>query len=239
MDILFLINSNLKFKTVAKDRLFYDLYQYSVSFHLDEVSCLRELNHTYINTVIERRKVWREVAQQRWVNNKQLGNGMLTRRSKDITEETVTNLHDLTDILLRSRVDFKLVTSMSTAWIYTNDMTLLNKIDETNFLMWKMYGQAKVDRPKNTIRLKNPRHLHRGYFKNLKLTDQEKTQLTNFFVNQGTAIRVSPALLTWTKQNFQRTEDYFFIDYNEESWLTMLSLVRPGLIRKTVDLIAD
>ena len=239
MDILFLINSNLKFKTVAKDRLFYDLYQYSVSFHLDEVSCLRELNHHYIDTVIERRKVWREVAQQRWVNNKQLGKSILTRRSKDITEETVTNLHDLTDILLRSRVDFKLVTSMSTAWIYTNDLTLLNKINDIDFLMWKTYGQVKIDRPKNTIRLKNPRHLHRGYFKNLKLTDQEKTQLTNFFVNQGNAIRVSPALLNWTKQKFHRTQDYFFIDYNEESWLTMLSLVKPGLIRKTVELIAN
>ena len=238
MDTLFLINSNLKFKTVAKDRLFYDLYQYSVSYHLDEVSCLRELNHHYIDTVIERRKVWREVAQQRWVNNKQLGKSILTRRSKDITEETVTNLHDLTDILLRSRVDFKLVTSMSTAWIYTNDMTLLNKINDIDFLMWKTYGQVKIDRPKNTIRLKNPRHLHRGYFKNLKLTDQEKTQLTNFFVNQGNDIRVSPALLSWTKQKFHRTQDYFFIDYNEESWLTMLSLVRPGLIRKTVELIA-
>ena len=231
-----MINSNLKFKTVAKDRLFFDIYQYSVSFHLDEVSCLRELNHSYIDTVIERRKIWREVAQQRWVNNKQLGKSILTRRSKDITEETVANLHALTDILLRSRVDFKLVTSMSNAWIYTNDLDLLNKIDDIDFLIWKTYGQVKVDRPKNTIRLKNPKHAFRSYFKITKLTVEQKTHLTGFLLNQKT-VRLSPALDEWIVGPFNRTQDYFFIDHTEISWLTMLSLVRPGLIRKTMQII--
>ena len=55
-DTLFLTNLNLKFKPVVKDRLFYDQYTYCIGFHLDEVSCLRELNHQYIDVIIDRRR---------------------------------------------------------------------------------------------------------------------------------------------------------------------------------------
>jgi hypothetical protein len=118
-------------------------------------------------------------------------------------------------------------------------MDLINKIDQLGCLTNKTYTQAQIDRPKNTIRLRNPQHQHRGYFKRLKLTLDQKNHLINFFINQEEHIRLSPALVTWVDQQFLRTQDYFFIDYDEESWLLMLGLIHPGLIRKTVDLIAD
>jgi hypothetical protein len=235
---LFLINSNLKFKRTIKDRLFYDLYQYSVSFHLDEVSALRELNHQYIDVIIERRRQWREISLQRWTNSVQSNKNIITRRAKDITDETVINLHALTDVLLRSRVEFKLVTSVSTAWVYTNDIQLLETLDELDFLIWKNYSEAVVDRPKNTIKLKEPKHKYRSYLKCVKLTDEEKTHLCNFFANQHGHARISPALLKWMGERWHRTQDYFFVDHDDESWLVMLSLIKPSMIRKTVELIA-
>ena len=137
MDTLYLINSNLKFKSVVKDRLFYDRYNYCVSFHLDEVSCLRELNHQYIDVIIERRRQWRGVSLNRWANSAQASKTIVSRRAKDITDENVTNLHTLTDLLLRSRADFKLVTSVSSAWIYTNDVHLIQQVKELDFLICK------------------------------------------------------------------------------------------------------
>ena len=98
------------------------------------------------------------------------------------------------------------------------------------------YTRAVVGRPKNTIRLKDPRHQWRSYFKIGKLTAEQKTQLVNFLANQHT-VRLSPALTQWVDLKFTRTQDYFFIDYNEPVWLTMLSLVSPGLIRKTLQII--
>lgn len=236
-DTLFLTNLNLKFKPVVKDRLFYDQYTYCIGFHLDEVSCLRELNHQYIDVIIERRRQWREVSLQRWTNTVQSNKNIVTRRSKEITDENVTNLHTLTDVLLRSRVDFKLVTSVSSAWIYTNDVKLLEQVSELNFLICKTHTEAVVDRPKNTIKLKNPKHRYRSYLKCIKLTDKEKLQLCNFFINQQSHARIGPALLKWMGERWHRTQDYFFIDYDEESWLVMLSLVKPNMIRKTVELI--
>jgi hypothetical protein len=238
MDTLYLINSNLKFKSVVKDRLFYDRYTYCVSFHLDEVSCLRELNHQYIDVIIERRRQWREVSLNRWANAAQAGKTIISRRAKDITDENVTNLHTLTDLLLRSRVDFKLVTSVSSAWIYTNDVQLIEQVKELDFLICKTYTEAKINRPKNTIKLKDPKHSHRSYLKSVKLTDAEKTQLCNFFINQLGYARISPALLKWMGERYHRTQDYFFVDHNDESWLVLLSLIKPGMIRKTVELIA-
>ena len=209
-----------------------------MSFHLDEVSCLRELNHQYIDVIIERRRQWREISLQRWTTAIQSNKNIITRRAKDITDETVVNLHTLTDVLLRSRVDFKLVTSVSTAWIYTNDVKLLETVSELNFLIQKTYNQAIVDRPKNTIKLKDPRHRYRSYLKSVKLTDEEKTHLCNFFQNQQGHARISPALTKWITERWHRTQDYFFVDHDNESWLVMLSLIKPSMIRKTVELIA-
>jgi len=238
MDTLYLTNSNLKFKSVVKDRLFYDQYQYCVGFHLDEVSCLRELNHQYIDVIIERRRQWREISLQRWTNAIQSNKNIITRRAKDITDENVANLHNLTNVLLRSRVDFKLVTSVSSAWIYTNNTKLIKQVSELDFLICKTYTEAKVDRPKNTIKLKDPKHRYRSYLKSVKLTDEEKIHLCNFFTNQQGHARISPALVKWMEERWHRTQDYFFIDHDDESWLVMLSLIKPSMIRKTVELIA-
>jgi hypothetical protein len=208
---------------------------------LDEVSCLRELNHQYIDTIIERRKQWREISLQRWghsISGTPGSKTIVTRRPKEITDENVENLHTLTDILSRSCVDFKLVTSVSSAWVYTNEVSLVTQLSELPFLICKTYSEAVVNRPKNTIKLKDPAHSHRSYFKSIKLTEEEKVQLCNFFNNQQGHIRFSPSLLKWIDDQFYRTQDYFFIDHNDESWLLMLSLIKPGMIRKTVELIA-
>lgn len=233
---MYLINSNLKFKQVNRDRLFYERFHYSIGFYLSEVSCLRELNHEYIDTIIARRRQWREISLQRWSQGFPNKN-ILTRKPKDISDDTVKNLHELTDLLLNSGVEFKLITSVSTAWLYTNNLKLINQVDQLSFIQSKTYSQAQVTRPKDTIRLKNPKYQHRAYFGSHKLTLEEKQNLANFFRNQQDYVRISPSLETFFKLSFHRTQDYFFFDYSEDSWTLMLSLIRPGLIRKTLDII--
>jgi hypothetical protein len=139
--------------------------------------------------------------------------------------------------LLATRVDFKLVTSVSQAWVYTNNVELIEQLSQFDFLIAQQYTQAIIDRPKNTIRLRDPQHQYRSYLKSVKLTEEEKTQLINFLMNQQD-IRISPALAHWTEDRWHRTQDYFFVDHDTESWLVMLALVKPGLIRKTATLIA-
>ena len=217
--------------------MFYDRFQYCISFGLAEISCLREqeLDCARISHMLERRKQWREVAHQRW--NGQKPNAQQSRLWNEITEEVEQNLYDFAAVLRNSGVDLKLVVSSNCGWVYTNSLELINQLKPMRMLTGKKYSKAVIDRPKNTILLKNPRHQFRSYFKITKITNQQKNTLINFLNNQQSSIRISPALATWITSTFYRTQDYFFIDHDEMSWLTMLALVHPGIIRKTQEII--
>ena len=221
------------FKLIVKDRLFYSQFEYCVRFYLEEVSCLRTLDHTYIDSMIERRIAWRSISQT--MTNRPLIT-QLSNQSNKITETTVENLHVLADLLLTTQTNFKLVVSAFTGYVYTNDRMLIDQVAKLPGVSYVEYTQAIVGRPRDTIQLRDPKYQWRSYFKVGKLTTEQKTHLKNFLANQP-GIRISPALKNWINYKFTRTQDYFFIDYNEPAWLTMLGLVLPGLIRKTLEII--
>jgi hypothetical protein len=221
---------------IFKDRLFYSRFELSIGFYIDEASCLRELTHEAIDSTIERRRTWQEIAQHRWKKSNNAFGNILSRRTRAITDTTVENLHNLAEVLLTSTVDFKLVVSINHGYVYTNDQYLIDQLADLEYLKQKTYTQAVIARPKNTIELRKPRHKFRSYFNTTKITAEQKSHLVDFLKNQ-TDVRTSPSLTHWLDSAFHRTQDYFFIDYNHESWLTMLGLVRPGLIRKTMQII--
>jgi hypothetical protein len=223
---------------VTKDRLFYSRFQYCLGFNLDEATCLRELDHANIDELIHRRKQWQEVAQQRWINGRQ-NTTILRRRWKEITEKTVTDLHSVADVLLTSTADFKLVVSVHQGYVYTNDLSLLAKLDGMPELTCKTCTQARVDRPENTIRLKKSNYNFRSYFRTRHLSAQEKQQLVNFLKTQQDFVRTSPAMNRWLQEPFNRLQDYYFVDHDSQQWLTLISLVSPGIIRKTMQILTD
>ena len=229
---------NLEFKSVTKDRLFYSRFQYCLGFNLDEATCLRDLDHAMIDDVIQRRKQWQEVAQQRWINGRQ-NTTIIRRRWKDITEKTVTDLHSVAEVLLTSTAEFKLVVSVHQGYVYTNDLALLTQLDCMPELTCKTHTQAQIDRPQNTIRLKKSNYNFRSYFRTLHLSAQEKQQLVDFLKTQQDFVRTSPALIQWTKDPFNRLQDYYFVDHDSPQWLTLISLVSPGIIRKTMQILTD
>lgn len=230
-----MIDLNLRYKPVIKDRLFYNRFDYSIGFEIDEASCLRQLDHVHIDDFIRRRKQWREISQQRLNHS---SSTIITKRWKEITDTTVQNLHDLAEVLLTTFADYKLTVTANYGHVYSNDLELLQTIDDLPFLKRKSYTQAIINRPKNTIKLKESTHTFRSYFKLAKLTIKEKESLVNFFSNQQDHVRLSPALKIWIDQPFNRVQDYFFVDHDSESWITMISLVYPGLIRKTMQIIS-
>lgn len=231
-------NPTQQFKPVIKDRLFYNRFEYTIRFYIDEASCLRTLDHAEIDRMIDRRIYWREAAHHRltgsFVNN--IISDRISRQLP-ITDKTRGNLHDLAEILLTTTADFKLIVTVDQGQVYTNDLHLIDQLDRLGALTYKTYGQAVIGRPKNTIQLKEPQHQFRSYFKPTKMSNEQKGHLTMFLSNQPT-VRLSPALAHWMTLPFNRTQDYYFVDHDDMSWLTMLSLVVPGLIRKTQQIIA-
>jgi hypothetical protein len=224
----------MKFCPVVKDRLYYDQWQYSVKFYLEEASVLRDLDHDMIDDIIEARRKWRQIRQQRWQTKSSILASVLSK--SDISDTCVKNLHNLADVLINSKYKFKSVVSLNTMWVYSNDVPFLAEIGSLPYLTDHVFAEAVVSRPRNTVILKNPTHTHRSYFRHSKLNALEKQQLSNFLKNSQATVRISPGMLPWLDSAFLRTQDYFFVDYNEPTWLTMLNLVHPGLIRKTLQI---
>jgi hypothetical protein len=220
---------------VVKDRLFYNRYEYCLGFELDEANALRVLDHASIDSMIKRKQMWRQTAQQRRINNKQATN----IHWRDITEDTVNNLHLVAQTLLITTTDFKLVVGGNRAWVYTNDCSLFDQLDDISVLQHKTYTQAQINRPRDSIRLQRSNYKFRTYFRFVKLTATEKNTLSAFLIGQQSHAKLSPSLKLWIQNPFNRVQDYFFVDYATDSWLTMLNLVRPGLVRKTLHIITD
>ena len=130
-----------------------------------------------------------------------------------------------------------MVISVNQCWIYSNDTIFLERIERLPFVNGAKFTESVIVRPRNTVAVKHPHHRYRSYFRATKLNNDEKDRILSFLQGQND-VRISPALAEWIATPFNRTQDYFFVDYNAESWLTMLSLVRPGLIRKTVQIVA-
>lgn len=209
-----------------------------MNFECAEVSSLRVLDHDSINDTMEKRRVWREIAQQRWVNGRQ-NHGVIVSRQihKIITQECIDNLHSLASVLLSAPQDFKLVVSVDQARVYSNDPHLFDRIETLPFCRHISYGQVQIDRPRETVKLKRTGHDRRTYLRHAKMTWDEKDRLVAFLQGQQGAVRLSPGLRGWMDNGFNRCQDYFFIDHSGESWLTLLNLVHPGLVRKTLHII--
>jgi hypothetical protein len=170
-----------QFGPVRKDRLFYDQFEYCIGFHLDEASCLRQLDHAYIDDVMERRKQWREIAQQRWVNGRQKHGIIMSRRyHREITDKTVEDLHAVAQQLSDTTAAYKLVVTLNQGHVYTNDLNLIDQLSAMPELTHLSYTRAVISRPKNTIQLKDPQYAFRTYLKRLKLKSQQKDNLMDF-----------------------------------------------------------
>jgi hypothetical protein len=192
-----------------------------------EASALRGLNPVRIDRVITMRRSFRAIIT--WSSEKQ----------SYITDEHVQHLHTLCTFLSQAAESFKLVVSGERVWIYANDLEFLKSVSRQPGVIRPRYSRATIDRLVDTIVLKNPRHAQRSYFREQAVGPVQKEQLIAFFNNHRDNVRLSPSLTKWLQWPTRRIYSYFFVDYDHNSWPLMISLVHPGLIRKTVQLLPD
>jgi hypothetical protein len=220
-DTLYLTQQHQEFKPVLKDRLFHNTWQYSVSFELKEAHCLRSANHQRIDVVLD------------WI----AGNISTWRQSRanTITDELRRNLHATKDFFTDLAEPHKLTVTVHSGTLFVNDTAVIARLAALPGVRITECRQAQINRPTGTILLTNPEHTHRSYFKSIKLTQEKKHQLEQFFLNQVT-VRRSPGFVEWFKTPYVRLQDYYFIDHLGESDLIMLALMAPGLVRKTLQI---
>lgn len=208
-----------------------------MSFQLQECWLFRyTTDHAEIDTRLTRQQEWREKMRQRWPSTSQ------DRYHSEISDTTRANLHSMADFITGISTPYKIVVENKTMRIYSSDLNIIQAIEYIPFVQRRRYSEVQVDRPRDTILLKNPRYKLRSYFKETKITPEDKQAVAQFLSNQP-GIRIGAGLQSWIDDGYTRysskyTRDYFFVDHDNHSWLTMLALVRPGLIRRTVQIIA-
>jgi len=215
--------------TQPRQRLWFDRYSWAMRFQLSEASALRVLDHAKIDRVIDVRRSWdrRAVVQP----------GSWWVRDRYISDEDQLNLHAACDVFLSVQDKIKLMLSGSQVHVYTNYRDIEDSIRKIPGITDLTIREAVDIQKSAQVYLKNPQHRYRSFLRNSKITPEQSNTLGNFLKSQQD-IRLGPALDYWVKnQGYYRTQDYFFIDHRDMSLITMLNLVVPGMIRKTLPIV--
>jgi len=218
---------------VIRDRLYFDTWEYCCVFNMHEAGCLRGLSHQDITSRTE----W--ITSSRWANK------------RPVTPENIANLHAMCDFLLTTKHAFKLYVESNTLRVYTNDIDLIESIEHRNEPQNIYVKQALAINERDVVLLKNPVHVYRTQLRSIKLTTEQKIAVKSMIDNSQGQIRPSPGLdvylkyvkpqssrgypsisHAWTRgRNLTATP---FIDHNDRKWETMISLVVPGFVSKTM-----
>lgn len=213
--------SKIKLVQVNRSQLFFDQYEFSVNANILEAGCLRA------NSIAELHKAisYRNIARQRWSSFRDIIGG-----------EVVTNLNDMWHRLDAVRDKIKLVISFNRVYIYSNDLALLQQLVSPSYVTIPWYQQACVAFPRGVVLKKDPKFKLRSYFKDKTLTQEQFDKLRDFITSRDDCYGITKSLKGNLKYaRWPYLHRHWFVEHNDLKDITMLSLVCPGVIRKTLD----
>lgn len=221
-------SSLYKVETDDRSSLYYNQYEWCITINISEAPCLRYLGSAQFESAIRNAKYWAE--NDKW-----------TDRAWSITKETA--LRETRDVLLTETAPFKTVVSFNTVCIYTNRRRLADRLVRlgNDGVHMHLVRQAVLTRPAGVVQLRESKYAYRTYFRERKYTKDQRDMLANFLHSRQDTLRVSPALDEWVNgtfvgyiRNLSYSRSYYFVDHDHPNEGTMLSLVLPGIVRKTM-----
>jgi hypothetical protein len=234
MDTLFL--TKIKTTTVERTNLWFDKFSHSVLFNIKEASALRNMSHKSIDQYIKWKIQWGSRSTPNYG-----GSWRELPQNISLNDTTINNLRQLCDFFIEDKRDRKISISRNTVTVYTNDKTLITDISELNFINHSkthIRNLKQVGIP-NTIRKQQSDYKFRSYFRHSRISLDQMSRLRNFLTAQEDC-SLSPALKAWmTQPKWRHLEDYFYLDHNCNSIVTMMVLFMPRIIRKTVPIVTD
>jgi len=212
-----------------RSSLYYNQYEWCITINVSEASCLRYLGTAQFESAIRNAKHWRE--NDRW-----------TDRAWSITKETA--LRETREVLLAETEQFKTVVSFMTVCVYTNHRGLADRLVSlgNDGVRVRMVRQAVLTKPANVVQLRESKYAYRTYFKERKYSLDQRHMLANFLNARKDTLRPCDSLMSWLtsgvsagfvlNRNYSRA--HYFVDHDHPNEGTMISLVMPGIVRKTM-----
>jgi len=218
-----------KIESDHRSSLYYDQYEWCVTLQIAEANCLRNLEQKRFDQAILNAKRWR----QEIVSYAQLP-------SERWTYEKEQALREARDCLLAETEPFKTVVSYNTVCIYTNHLVLADHLEADGFEL-RLVRQARLTKPANVVQLRESQYAYRTYFRERRINLEQRNMLANFLNSRRDTLRVSTALDNWVNgkfigyvRNHSYSRAHYFVDHDHPNEGTMLSLVMPGIVRKTM-----
>ena len=230
--------SNFVIEECESDRLFYGKYAYSVEVFCSCISYYR--NYKTVKHVRDLLEPARRGFIRR--NPWQLGAGNEPRA--DLLKK-IEEAEQVAEFLFNNRDHIKTSISYDSMFLYTNDLGLVDELLGLDGVISyrRSVRKATITRPFNTIKLQKSDYKYRTYFKSMFVGDELKHKIAQYLISYSAEIKMSPALKTFCyakgqdKYSFLYLENYYFIDHNNKSVLTMLSLISNNIFRNTYEII--
>jgi hypothetical protein len=220
------------YKVVPDERssLYYGQYEYCVTLHISDASCLRDLNTVRFEAALRNAKYWSE--QDRFSQD---------FRSWSPAKESA--LRETRDILLEENGKYKSVVSFNVLSLYTNNIRLANRFVKLGNpgVRLHLVRQAVITKPAGVVQLQESKYGYRTYLRERKYDYDQRQMLLNFLKSREGTLRPCDSLLTWLGTGRHRyminpnySRSYYFVDHDHPNEGTMISLVMPGIVRKTL-----
>ena len=216
------------YKVVPDDRssLYYSEYEYCVTLFISDASCLRDLKTVRFEAAIRNAKYWAEMDRRPW---------------QGTTHESA--LRETRDILLEQAGTYKAVVNFGNVSIYTNNRRLADRFAELGNPSVRLHlvRQAVITKPAGVVQLQESKYGYRTYLRERKYSLDQRNLLLNFLDSREGTLRPCGSLMAWLRQqpkyylaNLNYSRSHYFVDHDHPNEGTMLSLVMPGIVRKTL-----
>lgn len=235
MGILFSMTLNQKIK--YSDKLFYDQYKYSIQLLVPfynsisyRIALNKQLSHTKIDAI----------SNIFVLGGKTFGipQRINQHRIKRITE--LNNwLHKACNYFITHRADIKLSFCRRHVQLYTNSEIIpYEMVHDKQFTVSKI-TKIEIDRPRNTIYGHHSSDSEvRCYLKTTKDVVNTKGNLIKFIDANAQNIKLSPCLQRFVDTEWRRSiRPYYFIDLADYRLTSVLQLMVPGILRKTLGIV--
>ena len=205
------------FTADSRDRLYYNQYQYCMKF------TVRGAGHS------------RSRDSESIIDSIQHLNSSRHFKTIRVSDSELAYLLAVNQELNTAAEQHIRITCYDSMQIYTNDTVLLERVRLLNTATDARYHEAIVDRPRDVLIRKQSKSLYRTYFKSINVDKETSVRVKKFLLDRTDCFKFTPGFRYYLTRDAKiYFRDYFFVDHDSPADITMLSLVCPGIVRKTV-----
>jgi hypothetical protein len=210
------------YKTVSRDRLFFDRYKFCMRFRFDQSGRMRSLLHEDIRKSC----VWTNHAANitsSWIS--------------PVSAEHYNVMLQLSDLINSVTVEFKRIVFTEWQNFYTNDPEFFSQLAAVPGVRYITYHEAVVNQPRDTVVLEHSDYQWRSYFHERWYSQDQMNILSNFITSRPQQFFITKNWRNRLSNCHCWITRMFFVDHYDPQDVMLLNMVLPGCVRKTMPIV--